>query len=182
MEIILWIFAAVLLFWAIALFNRLVRLRNQTATAWSDIDVQLTKRHDLLPQLVRTVRAYASHEQQLLESVTELRSTAQQTDQPSLLAEVEDRLEQTVGRLLLLSEAYPDLKADRNFAQLQDDLVEIEDHLVYARRYYNGAVRDLNTRIEQFPDLLVARLFRFRQAQFYRAEDAHRPALNVGID
>ena len=182
MEIILWIVIAAVVLWAVVIFNRLVRLRNQTATAWSDIDVQLTKRHDLLPQLVRTVSAYASHEKQLLESVTELRNTARQIEQPALLAEVEDRLEQTVGRLLLLSEAYPDLKADRNFAQLQDDLVEIENHLVYARRYYNGAVRDLNTRVEQFPDLMIARLFRFRQAEFYRAQDAHRPAIKTTIE
>ena len=181
MDIVIWILVVALLFWVVSMFNRLVKLRNQKATAWSDIDVQLTKRHDLLPQLVRTVKAYASHEKQLLESVTELRSTALKMDQPALLAKVEDELEQMLGRLLLLSEAYPDLKADQNFRQLQSELVEIENHLVYARRYYNGAVRDLNTRIEQFPDLLIARVFGFKQAQFYRADDAHRPAVSTNM-
>ena len=94
----------------------------------------------------------------------------------------EGALAGAMGKLNVVMEAYPDLKADRNFAQLQDDLVEIENHLVYARRYYNGAVRDLNTRVEQFPDLMISRLFRFRQAQFYRAQDAHRPAIKTTIE
>ncbi|MEM1081899.1 MAG: LemA family protein, partial [Pseudomonadota bacterium] len=147
-----------------------------------DIDVQLTRRHDLVPQLVRTVQAYASHERQLLETVTELRAVARQLDQPTTLAEVEDRLEQTIEQVLLLSENYPDLKADQNFAQLQAELVEIENQLVYARRYYNGSVRDLNTRIEQFPDRLVARLFRFKTADFYQADSSHRPPVSMGQD
>lgn len=179
MELLAGLAGLALVVWGIWTFNHLVKLRNRTATAWSDIDVQLTRRHDLVPQLVRTVQAYASHEKQLLETVTGLRSLAQQTQQPAQLASIEDELAQTLERLLLLSEAYPDLKADQNFSQLQTELVEIENHLVYARRYYNGAVRDLNTRIEQFPDLVVAQTFRFSKADFYQAEPQHRPAIPV---
>lgn len=173
---------AAALVWAVWMYNRLVRLKNQVLTAWSDIDVQLTRRHDLVPELVSTVRAYAGHERALLESVTELRSRAMDTDRPRALAAVEGELEQALARLLVLKESYPQLKADANFAQLAADLVDTEDQLQYARRFYNGAVRDLNNRIRQFPDLLVARPLGFREAEFYRAEDHHRPNTPVDLE
>lgn len=166
--------AAVIAIWAVWIYNRLVRKRNRVLTAWSDIDVQLTRRHDLVPALVRTVSAYAGHENTVLEQVTRLRAEAMASDSPARLARLEDGLEQALGRLFMLSEAYPDLKASENFLQLQRDLVEVENHLQYARRYYNGAVRDLNDRVRQFPDLLIARLFGFIEAEFYAAEGAHR--------
>ena len=157
--------------WAALVYNRLVRLRNQARTAWADIDVQLARRHDLVPQLVAAVKGYASHEKALLEAVTQLRAEALAEKSPARLGEVESALEQAMGRLLALQEAYPDLKASDNFLALQRDLVGIEDHLQYARRFYNGAVRDLNNRIESFPALLVARAARFRPAEFYRHDD-----------
>lgn len=168
--------------WGVWIFNRLVRARNQVRTAWSDIDVQLTRRHDLVPQLVAIVRAYAGHEKALLENVTALRTRAIATDRPGRLAEIEDGLEQALGRLMLLKEDYPDLKASRNFLQFQHDLVEIEDHLQYARRFYNGAVREFNDRVMQIPDRFIAALFRFRAAEFYAADEAHRATPAVGAE
>jgi LemA protein len=174
------IFLLGVLCWAIWIYNRLVMRRNRVATAWSDIDVQLTRRHDLVPNLVRVVSRYTDHERLTLEKVTRLRSEALQTESPERLGVIEDELEQLLSRLLVLKEDYPDLRASENFHQLSEQLVEVEQHLVFARRYYNGAVRDLNTTIEQVPDLIIARLFRFRPAEFYAAEDAQRAAPKLG--
>jgi LemA protein len=181
MEWILGLIIAVLLAGLILIYNRLVKKRNRVATAWSDIDVQLTRRHDLVPNLVDVVRAYAGHERQTLERVTELRSAALATDSPARLGSIENELEQLLGRLMILKEDYPDLKASDNFARLSEQLVEVEDHLQYARRFYNGAVRDLNTVVQQFPDVLVARLFGFTAAEFYRADEPHRAAARVEL-
>lgn len=172
----LWMILAVLLAWGVLTYNRLVRLRNQVRAGWSDIDVQLTRRHDLVPMLVEAVRGYAGHERALLESVTTLRAQAVATARPGRLAEVEGALEQALGRLFALREAYPDLKASDNFLRLQADLVEVEDHLQYARRFYNGAVRAYNDGLQRFPDLLLARPFGFAAAEFYRAADEARAA------
>jgi len=169
----------VLVAWAIWTFNRLVRLRNQSRTAWADIDVQLTRRHDLVPMLVESVKAYAGHEKSLLENVAALRAQAMALKSPQQLGQVESALEQGLGRLLMLQEAYPDLKANQNFAQLQAGLVEVEDHLQYARRFYNGAVRDLNDGIQRFPDALIARAFDFKAAEFFHAADDARAAPKV---
>lgn len=182
MEWILGLIIAVLLAGLILIYNRLVKKRNRVATAWSDIDVQLSRRHDLVPNLVDVVRAYAGHERQTLERVTELRSAALATDSPARLGSIENELEQLLGRLMILKEDYPDLKASDNFARLSEQLVEVEDHLQYARRFYNGAVRDLNTLVQQFPDVLVARLFGFTSAEFYRADEPHRSAARVELD
>ncbi len=176
--------AAILLalaIWAVVVFNRLVRLRNQVRTAWSDIDVQLMRRHDLVPQLVSAVRAYAGHERALLEVVTELRAQALAAQSRPGLARIEDQLEQVLGRLFALREAYPELKASDNFAQLQRDLAEVEEHLQYARRFYNGAVRDLNDATQRFPDLVVARGLGFRAEEFFEAGDAQRAAVRVEL-
>ena len=169
-----------LLGWSIWTYNRLVMRRNRVATAWSDIDVQLTRRHDLVPNLVKVVKAYAGHEKGTLEEVTRLRSEALSTQSPARLGVIENDLEKLLSRLLVLKENYPDLKASDNFAQLSDQLVEVENHLQYARRYYNGAVRDLNTQIGQFPDLVIARLLGFTEAEFYAAEASQRQAASVG--
>jgi LemA protein len=181
MEWILGLIVAAVLAGLILIYNRLVRKRNRVATAWSDIDVQLTRRHDLVPNLVDVVRAYAGHERQTLEQVTRLRSEALATESPARLGAIENELEQLLGRLMILKEDYPDLKASDNFARLSEQLVEVEDHLQFARRFYNGAVRDLNTLVQQFPDLFVARLFGFGPAEFYRAEDPHREAAKVEL-
>lgn len=170
-----------LLVWAVLVYNRLVRLRNQARTAWADIDVQLTRRHDLVPQLVAAVRGYAGHEKAVLEAVTELRARALAENSPARLGEVESALEQAMGRLLALQEAYPDLKASDNFLALQRDLVGVEDHLQYARRFYNGAVRDYNDAVQRVPDLAVARVFAFGPSEFYQAESEQRAAVPVRI-
>lgn len=171
----------VVLIWAIWTYNRLVKKRNRVATAWGDIDVQLTRRHDLVPNLVSVVKRYAEHERDTLTSVTELRSQALATESPARLGVIENELEALLSRLLVLREDYPDLKASDNFRQLSDQLVDVENHLQYARRYYNGSVRDLNTLIAQFPDLLIARLFKFEEAEFYTADSEQRVAPRVEI-
>jgi LemA protein len=160
-----------LLAWAIVTFNRLVRLRNQVRAGWSDIDVQLTRRHDLVPMLVATVRAYAGHEQSVFERVTALRTAAMSASSPARLAPIEAALEHEVSRLMLIQEAYPDLKASENFLKLQRDLVAVEDHLQYARRFYNGAVRELSDGVQRFPDWLVAKSFGFKEAEFFEAPE-----------
>lgn len=161
------------------LFNRLVKDRNRVRSAWSDIDVQLTRRHDLVPRLVAAVRAYAGHERATLEAVTELRAQSVASNRLADKAGLEDRLQTGVHKLLLLAEAYPDLKANQNFIELQNELVELEDHLQYARRFYNGSVRVLNTRIETVPDMIVAQLFRFRPADFFAAENRDAPTVKL---
>ena len=168
--------AAAVLGWAVVVYNRLVRLRNQAATAWSDIDVQLQRRHDLVPQLVAAVQGYAAHESAVLDAVTALRTRALGLQDPAELGQVETELEQALGRLLLLREAYPDLKASENFAALQRDLVDVEEQLQYARRFYNGAVRDLNDGVQRVPDVLVARTFGFGEAAFFQAAADDRAA------
>ncbi len=168
--------------WAIAIYNRLVRRRNQVRTAWADIDVQLLRRHDLVPSLVTAVQAYAGHEQAVLTAVTELRAQAVSARAPGQLGVIETALEQGIGRLLALQEAYPDLKASQNFAQLQRDLVDVEEQLQYSRRFYNGSVRDLNDAVQRFPDLLVARAAGFDEAEFFQADEDRRAAVKVELD
>ena len=178
----LWLVTALVLAaagWAVFAYNRLVRLRNQVRTAWADIDVQLTRRHDLVPQLVAAVKGYASHEKALIETATQLRAQALAEKSPTRLGEVESALAQATGRLLALQEAYPDLKASENFLALQRDLVEVEDQLQYARRFYNGAVRDYNDAVQRVPDLAVARAFAFAGGEFYQAEAEQRAGVAV---
>jgi LemA protein len=173
--------ALALLAWAVLAYNRLVRLRNQWRTAWADIDVQLMRRHDLVPQLVTAVQAYAGHERSVLEAVTELRAQAVSIKSPAQLGAVETALEKALGRLFALKEAYPDLKANENFLKLQHDLVEVEDHLQYARRFYNGAVRDYNTTTQRFPDMLVAHAGGFAETEFFSAAEDERGAVKVEL-
>lgn len=166
---ILAVLLGLLLIWAIWTFNGLVRSRNRTLAAWSDIDVQLQRRHDLVPQLVEAVKAYAGYERATLTAVTQLRTRSEQAERLAEKAQLEDELERSMHRLIALAESYPDLKASNNFLELQNELTEIEDHLQYARRFYNGAVRDLNTQIETFPDLFIASMFNFKIAEFFEA-------------
>lgn len=180
-NLVLVLLAGVVL-WGVLVFNRLIRERNQVRSAWSDIDVQLTRRHDLVPRLVEAVRAYADYERATLGAVTELRARAEATASLRDKARLEDQMEAGLHRLIALSESYPDLKADGNFLQLQRDLVDTEDQLQYARRFYNGAVRIYNTRIETFPDRLVARPFAFAAAEFFAVDDAEvRAAPRLGL-
>ena len=168
MELLLLFLAAALAVISIWIYNRLVRQRNLVAEAWAGIDVQLQRRHELVPNLVKVVKAYARHEAQTLEGVALARGS-NPAAAPGL-AEQETALSRSLGRLLALAEDYPELKASGNFIQLQQDLVEVEDQLQYARRYYNGSVRDLNNLVESFPSRLVARPFGFRCAEFFEIE------------
>lgn len=149
-------------------YNRLVRQRNIVLAAWSDIDVQLTKRHELVPNLVATVRGYMQHEADVLEQTTLSRSANPQELSP--IQAQESGLSRQLGRLFALAEDYPDLKASEGFQQLHQSLIEIEDDLQYARRYYNGAVRDNNNLVQSFPVNLVASPFGFREAEFFEIE------------
>lgn len=162
---------------AVWIYNRLVRDRNQVLAAWSDIDVQLVRRHELVPQLVTTVKAYADFEAATLAAVTELRRRSEAARHLPDKAALEQELAAGVARLLAVAEAYPDLKASANFLQLQQELVAIEDHIQYARRFYNGAVRLLNTRIQSFPHLLLARPLRFTPAEYFEVEDKQQRAV-----
>jgi LemA protein len=171
---IVWVIAfaaAALLLYAGITFNELVRERNQVRAAWADIDVQLQRRHDLVPQLAASVKGYAEHEKSTLSAIVELRMRAQAGGSIAQRAAVEAELAAQVTRLLALQERYPELKASGNFLQLQRDLVAVEDHLQYARRFYNGAVRVFNTHIEHFPELLLAAPLGFRAQDFFQADD-----------
>ena len=158
---------------AVWLYNRLVADRNLVRQGFADIDVQLKRRADLVPQIVEAVRAYAAHEKALLTSIAELRSAALAA--PKLVERFahERQLGERLDRLVLLQESYPALKADANFRDLAARLVEVEDHLQYARRFYNGAVKQYVTRIEQFPDIVLAKLFRFEPMPFFETADRH---------
>lgn len=171
----------VALAWAIWTYNQLIRARNRVAAGWSDIDVQLQRRHDLIPRLVEAIKGYAHYERATLDAVTELRARSRETPRLPEKAALEDQIEAGTHRLLALAESYPDLKANENFLGLQRELAEIEDHLQYARRYYNGAVRQFNTRIGSFPDLIVARLGAFAEGEYFEAEDGAREAVRVDL-
>jgi LemA protein len=168
--LVLFILAAFLV-WAAVAFNLLIRDRNRVAQAWSDVDVQLLRRHDLIPRLVEMVKGYAGYERAVLANVAEIRSQAA-TASPAARGEAEKAVSSGVTKLVALAEAYPDLKASENFRDLHDKLVDTENQIQFARRYYNGAVNLLNNRIQRFPDLLVANTFGFRLAEFFDLEDA----------
>ena len=182
LEIALILPAAVAI-WGAWAYNRLIRDRNRVAAAWSDIDVQLLRRHDLVPRLVEAVRAYADYERATMIAVTGLRARSVTAEKLADKARIEDEVEAGMHRLIALSENYPDLKADDNFLQLQRDLTDIEDHLQYARRYYNGAVRIYNTRLDTVPDLLIARPFGFSPREFFEVPGREvRAAPTVALD
>lgn len=152
----------------VILYNRLVRDRNRVNAAWSDIDVQLQRRHDLVPQLVSAVSQYAAWERATLEALTALRDQAHREPAVAKRGELEQQLGEGMQRLIALAENYPDLKANKNFLSLQNQLVETENYLQFARRFYNGSVRALNTRIESVPHNIVASAFGFQQRDFFQ--------------
>ena len=158
--------------YAVWTFNRLVGLRNQLREAWSGVDVQLKRRHDLVPNLVECVKGYRTHEQTVLESVARQRGAAQSAQGVAGASAAENSLTQNLRALFAVAEAYPDLKADKNFRQLSATLVTVENDIQFARRYYNGSVRDLNNLVQTFPSLLVARGFNFSPAEFFEIETA----------
>lgn len=156
-----------LVLFLVGMYNKLIRLRNTVKSSWSDIDVQLKKRYDLVPNLVETVKGYAGHEKSVFEKVTQARSEAMQTSSPAEKARAENILGETLKSLFAVAEAYPDLKASANFTQLQGQLQELENNIEYARRYYNAVVRDYNITIESVPSNIVASMFSFKQAEFF---------------
>jgi LemA protein len=169
----------VLIFGGVWLYNRLVAARNLARQGFADIDVQLKRRADLVPQLVEAVRGYAAYEKALLTTVTELRSAALADKSLAARFGHERRLGEGLKQLLLLQEAYPQLKADANFRQLSQSLVEVEDHLQNARRFYNGAVKQYQTQLESFPDIIVARVFGFAPLPFFETDD--KEAVRVSL-
>ncbi len=167
----------------VVLYNRLVRARNRVDTAWSDVDVQLQRRHDLVPRLVTAVDAYAKYERATLEAVAELRAEAMRQTDVDAKGKAEEELSAGMHKLIALAESYPDLKANENFLNLQNELVETENYLQFARRYYNGSVRDYNTMTETVPSNLVASLFSFTTRGFFQkaADDvANVPLVRIG--
>ena len=169
----LWISIAVVALLGIVFvlgYNRLVRLRNEVDTGWANIDVQLQRRADLIPNLVESVRGYAAHERGVFEEVTRARAALQQAGTPGAAADANEGLTAALGRLFAVAEAYPELKASENFLQLQDDLTDTEDKISAARRYYNATVMRLNTSVQSFPWLLFARPLGFREREFFSAQ------------
>jgi LemA protein len=153
------------------MYNKLVRLRNTVKSAWSDIDVFLKKRFNLIPGLVETVKGYAKHEREVFEKVTEARSQAMQAASPGEAAKSDNMLKDTLKSLFAVAEAYPDLKANQNFLQFQNQFQEIESNIEAARRYYNAVVRDFNILIESFPSNIIASMFNFKQEEFFQLDE-----------
>jgi LemA protein len=168
----------------VALYNGLIRLRNVVQESWRQIDVELNRRHDLIPNLVETVKGYASHERGTLEAVTNARAAAAAPgSSPAQQAQQENVLTQALGRLFAVAEAYPDLKANQNFLDLQRQLAETEDRIAASRRYYNANVRSLNTKVETVPSNILAGMFHIERAEYFEAEDPQvRAAPSVSFD
>jgi len=174
-----------LVLWAIATYNGLIKLRNLVQEAWRQVDVELTRRHDLIPNLVETVKGYASHERGTLEDVMKARSAAMSGGQdPAALAQNENMLTQALGRLMAVAEAYPDLKANQNFLSLQQELSSTEDRIAASRRYYNANVRELNTKVESVPSNVVAGVGKIGRADYFEADEPARqaPSVSFGSD
>src|SRR5690349_11282318 len=177
--IILLIIIVVVIGLLIGLYNSLVQLRVRADSAWSDIDVQLKRRHDLIPNLVETVKGYATHEKSTFEDIAKYRSMAMQATAPADRAQAEGQLTQAIKSLFAVAENYPQLQASGQFQSLQNSLGELEDSIQNSRRYYNAVVRDLNTKIETFPTNLLAGTFGFKEKQFFEAPEAERETPQV---
>ncbi|MGH2676402.1 MAG: LemA family protein [Actinomycetota bacterium] len=170
-----------LLLYGILVFNQLVRHRNRVENAWSGIDVQLKRRYDLIPNLIETVKGYATHERELFDQVTRARTRAIEAGTIGDQAQAETEITRSLGRLLAVAEAYPQLRANENFLALQEELTATESKIAFARQFYNDQVMRFNTLIEQFPSLLVARLGGFSQREFFEAEEDSRGAVAVDL-
>ncbi len=170
--IVLLALVVIVLLWGVATYNGFVRLRNLVQESWRQIDVELHRRHDLIPNLVDTVRGYAAHERGVFDEVTTARAAATTPGAgPAEQARQENQLTAALGRLFAVAEAYPELRASENFAQLQAELTNTEDRIAAGRRFYNANVRTLNTKVESFPSNVVARMFGFGRAEYFEAED-----------
>lgn len=185
MSTILWIIViaiAAIVLWLIAVYNGLIKLRNQTNEAWADIDVQLKRRYDLIPNLVETVKGYATHEREVFEKVTQARANAMSAQGVADKAKAENALAGTLKTLFAVAENYPQLRATENFSKLQDELSDTENKIQAARRFYNGNVRDFNTKIQVFPNNIIAGTMGFKQFEFFElgeGEAAAREAVKV---
>lgn len=177
--IILLIVLVLVIVFGIGIFNGLVTLKNRVDEAWSDIDVQLKRRYDLIPNLINTVKGYATHEKELFEKVTAARTAAMGAQTPAEKEQAENMLSGTLKSLFAVSENYPDLKANQNFLELQRELTDTEDKIQASRRFYNGNVRDFNTKIETFPSNIIAGMLKFTKREFFAADEAERENVKV---
>jgi LemA protein len=171
----------VLLLYGILAFNRLVRHRNRVENSWSGIDVQLRRRYDLIPNLIQTVQGYAQHERELFDRVTRARTRAIEAGTIGDQAEAEREVTRSLGRLLAVAEAYPQLRANENFLALQEELTATESKIAFARQFFNDQVMRFNTLIQQFPSVLIARLTGFREREFFETEEDSRGAVAVDL-
>ncbi len=170
---------AAIVIWGILIYNALIRLKNRVDEAWSDIDVQLKRRYDLIPNLINTVKGYAAHEKALFEKVTEARTKAMGAGNAHDKAEAENALSGTLKSLFAVAENYPDLKANQNFLELQRELTDTEDKVQASRRFYNGNVRDFNTKIEVFPSNIFANVMGFQKREFFEAGEGEKEPVKV---
>jgi LemA protein len=177
--IIIIVVVVLLLLFFIAQYNGLVRLRNRIDSAWSQIEVQLQRRHDLIPNLVETVKGYASHERETLEAVVNARNQAVQAQGPQQQAQAENVLTGALRQLFALSEAYPDLKANQNFLNLQEELTSTEDRVAYARQFYNDSVLKYNNKIQAIPSNIIAGMFNFSAREYFEGEEGSREVPKV---
>lgn len=168
---IILILVAILIIWLIGTYNSLIRSRNRVDEAWSDIEVQLKRRYDLIPNLVNTVKGYATHEKQTFENVTNARAQAMQAGSPHDRLAKENMLTDALKSLFAVAENYPELKANQNFAKLQDDLTDTENKIQASRRFYNGNVRDFNTKLQVFPTNMIAGMFNFKSREFFDIDE-----------
>lgn len=166
----------------ILIYNGLVTARVRTEESWSDITVQLKRRFDLIPNLINTVKGYAKHEREVFEKVTQARTSFLNSNTVGETAKSENMIQDALKSLFAVAENYPDLKANENFKHLQEELVDTEDKIQAARRFYNGAVRDLNTKIQTFPTNIVARMFKFEEKEFFDVEAAENQAVNTPVN
>ncbi|MCK4745127.1 LemA family protein [Candidatus Parcubacteria bacterium] len=187
MQNLIWyiiIVVVVVILWLIGVYNALIRLKNRTDEAWSDIDVQLKRRYNLIPNLVETVKGYAAHEKETLEKVVQARNaamSAQSGGDAKKLAEAENVLSSTLKSIFALSESYPDLKANQNFLELQRELSDTENKIQASRRFYNGNVRDFNTKLEVFPTNMIAKQLKFEKKEFFEIKEAEEKK-NVKVE
>jgi LemA protein len=178
--IVVLVIVALLIIWLIAMYNGLIRRRNQIENAWAQIDVQLKRRLDLIPNLVETVKGYAAHEKETLDAVIKARNAAVAApNTPQAQAQADNALSGTLRQLFALGEAYPDLKANQNFLALQEELTATEGRVAYARQFYNDSVLGYNQKLQQFPTVFFARMLNFQKREYFEADEAARTAPNV---
>jgi LemA protein len=168
-----------ILLYLVLSYNRLVKLRNRIANAWAQIDVQLRRRYDLIPNLVETVKGYARHEKETFEAVTAARANAINAQGVGAQAQAENAITGALKSLFAVAEAYPDLKANQNFLNLQEELSSTEGRIAYARQFYNDAVLQMNTKVQSFPSNIIANMFGFREHEYFEADDTSRGPVSV---